>query len=212
MTREAPPAPTRERIRQVAADLYVLRGHDGFSFGDVAAAIGTTRANIHHHYGNKHRLMAELLDGFAGDAEARIMQHWARPGVPFAQRFHLQREDLRRFYHHFNRQPGDRNVWSPLSRLRLDMPVLGEAAMVALERVNRSYETCLKQALAEAVAVGSFSPEIAAEDVVGLLRGTFLSCGPMTQDSGSFAEVERVLGALERMLNAAWGRGPAQDR
>src|SRR5438876_9880325 len=36
--------PTRERIRAIAEDLYVLRGHDGFSFGDIAAEIGTTRA------------------------------------------------------------------------------------------------------------------------------------------------------------------------
>ena len=54
----SPLPPTRERIRHVAEELYVLNGHDGFSFGDVAAAVGTTRANIHHHFGNKQRLMA----------------------------------------------------------------------------------------------------------------------------------------------------------
>jgi AcrR family transcriptional regulator len=48
--------PTRERIKAIAEDLYVLRGHDGFSFGDIAEAVGTTRANIHHHFGNKRRL------------------------------------------------------------------------------------------------------------------------------------------------------------
>ncbi len=34
---------TRDRIKAVAAELYVLRGQEGFSFGDIAAAIGTTR-------------------------------------------------------------------------------------------------------------------------------------------------------------------------
>mgnify|MGYP000597276907 CR=1 FL=1 len=43
-----------------------------------------------------------------------------------------QVDDLRRFYQRFNPAPGDRNVWSPLSRLRLDMPVLGDAARDAL--------------------------------------------------------------------------------
>src|SRR5690606_34650428 len=53
---------TREKIKAVAAELYVLRGHDGFSFGDIAGAIGTTRANIHHHFGSKRQLMEELIE------------------------------------------------------------------------------------------------------------------------------------------------------
>src|SRR5579884_3699360 len=90
--------PTRERIRAVAEDLYVSRGYNGFSFGDMAEAIGTTRANIHHHFGNKQRLMEELAEGFAADAEARIAEHWTRPGLSFEARIAAQREDLRRFY------------------------------------------------------------------------------------------------------------------
>jgi len=63
---DSPAPPTRERIRAVAEDFYVLRGYEGFSFGDIAQAVGTTRANIHHHFGNKQRLMAELIERFAG--------------------------------------------------------------------------------------------------------------------------------------------------
>src|SRR5437879_6239753 len=136
---EASTPPTRDRIRHVAEELYVLRGHDGFSFGDIATAVGTTRANIHHHFGNKHRLMAELLDGFAADAEARIAHHWTRPGMSFAARMQAQCADLRAFYDRFNGEPQARNVWSPISRMRLDLPVLGALAIAALERVNRAY-------------------------------------------------------------------------
>ncbi|WP_352696356.1 TetR family transcriptional regulator [Mesorhizobium sp. M0152] len=38
-------------MKEIAAEFHVLRGHDRFSFGDIATAIGTTRANIHHHFG-----------------------------------------------------------------------------------------------------------------------------------------------------------------
>ena len=62
----------------MAGDLYVLRGHDGFSFADIAETIGTTRANIHHHFGSKSRLMDELIEQFATDAVTRIEHHWAR--------------------------------------------------------------------------------------------------------------------------------------
>jgi AcrR family transcriptional regulator len=191
---------TKQRIRQVAEDLYVLRGHDGFSFGDVAGLIGTTRANIHHHFGNKRRLMTELVEGFAAAAAARIESIWAAPGASFPQRMQTQVDDLRRFYTKFNRENGSRNVWSPISRIRLDLPALGALAEQALETVNRSYDACLGQAVAEAQERGELRTEIAVADVVCLLRVTFLSCGPITQDTGSFADVERLLGSLTRLL------------
>lgn len=200
MGESAKPLPTRSRIRQVAEELYVLRGHDGFSFGDIAAAIGVTRPNIHHHFSNKQRLMQELVEGFVTDAEARIAQHWTRPGLTLAQRLASQRDDLRRFYDRFNPQPGDRHVWSPLSRLRLDLPVLGDLAARALERISRTYERSLHQAVTEAVAAGELAPDLAVADVVRVLRVTLLSCGPMTQDRGGFDEVDQVLAALGRMI------------
>ena len=45
-----------------------------------------------------------------------------------------------------------------------------------------------------------------------MLRVTLLSCGPMTQDSGDFGEVERLFGAIERMLRAAWGQAHSDHR
>jgi AcrR family transcriptional regulator len=200
-----PMSATRERIRQIAEEFYVLRGHEGFSFGDIAAAIGTTRANIHHHFGNKRRLMAELADGFAAGAEARIARHWMTPGMRFAERMDAQCSDLRGFYNRFNPEPPARHVWSPISRLRLDLSVLGEPAITALERVNRAYDVSLRHAVAEAAKVGEFRRDIVVGDVADILRITFLSCGPITQDTGSFIEVERLLAALARTLLAAWG-------
>jgi AcrR family transcriptional regulator len=197
--------PTRARIRGVAEELYVLRGHAGFSFADIAEAIGTTRANIHHHFGNKRRLMAELIEGFTADAQDRIARTWTGDASSFEQRFAAQLEDLRTFHTRFNPSPGTRNVWSPLSRLRLDLPVLGEPASRALERVDHTYDVCLRQAVQDAIASDEMVPHTPVDDVARLLRVTLLSCGPMTQDSGRFLEVERLFGALGRTLRAGWG-------
>jgi AcrR family transcriptional regulator len=209
LTEDGPRAPTRERIRSVAANLYVVRGHGGFSFGDIAEAIGTTRANIHHHFGNKRQLMSELIERFVADAESRITHHWTGASTTFSGRFTAQLEDLRRFYDRFNPAPGDRNVWSPLARLRLDLAVLGELAAHALERMDRIYDSCLRHAVAEAVKSGEFVAATPVEDVARVLRVTLLSCAPMTQDSGSFREIERLFAAVERMIVAAWGRKAA---
>lgn len=201
---DGPATPTRERIRAVAADLYVTRGYAGFSFGDIAQAIGITRANIHHHFGSKARLMAELIEGFAADAAQRVDGHWAQGDVPFFDRFALQLADLRRFYIRFNPAEGDRNVWSPVSRLRLDLPVLGEDAAKALLQVSRAYDVSLCQAVRQGIARGELRPDAPVAELALVLRVTLMSCGPVTQDSGSFADVERLLAALQRTVAAAW--------
>ena len=195
----------RDRIMEVARTLYVLRGHDGFSFGDIAEAIGTTRANIHHHYGNKQRLMDRLIDGFVADAEDRIARHWTAGEATFSERLKRQVDDLRQFYERFNKAPGDRNVWSPLSRIRLDLPALGEPAVAALERLNRVYDAALHHAVSAAIKTGELSPRTPAADVVRLLRVALLSCGPMTLDAGDFHEVAELFGSIERMIASAWG-------
>lgn len=204
--------PTRERIKDVAGELYVLRGHDGFSFGDVADAIGTTRANIHHHFGNKRQLMSELVDGFVADAGLRIRRIWVGTPGSFADRLEANVADLRRFHDHFNPRPGDRNVWSPLSRIRLDLPVLDRLGTRALERIDRLYDDCIRRAVREAIAAGEFASDTSVDDVAQLVRFALLSAAPMTQDGGGFEEVERLFTALERTLLVAWGRRARQAR
>jgi AcrR family transcriptional regulator len=204
-------AAMRERIRAVAEEFYVLRGYAGFSFGDIASALGTTRANIHHHFGSKQRLVAELVEGFTADALRRIAACWEAGDRSLADRMQAQLDDLRRFYRRFNRSPGERNVWSPLAHLRLDLPALGELAADALERIDRAYDAQLRHAVTAAIRTGELEPETPVDDVARILRVTLLSCAPMTQDSGSFAEVERLFAGRERLLLAAWGRGPAND-
>jgi AcrR family transcriptional regulator len=212
VTRTRDPA-TRERIKDIAGELYVRRGHDGFSFGDVAAAIGTTRANIHHHFGDKRRLMAELIEGFVADAQDRIIRHWTAPGAGFADRLAAHVADMRRFHDRFN-APGERNVWSPLARIRLDLPALGDLAVHALERVDRVYDSCLRQAVAEAIRAGELAPETPVEEVARVLRLSLSACAPITLDRGGFREVERLFAGLARMILTAWGaRGaPAPKR
>jgi AcrR family transcriptional regulator len=206
---------TRDRIKQVAAEFYVLRGHDGFSFGDIAAEIGTTRANIHHHFGSKRQLMEALIADFAGNAEARITRFWTTPGVPFLDRLQMQLDDLRRFYEHFNAEKGDRNMWSPLSRLRHDLPVLGAAAEQALEHVNRVYDQILRQAVDEAIAAGELSSDTPKDKLVHLMRIMLMSCPPMTQDTGGFDPVAKTFDALAIAIRAAWqpaGQRPTEER
>jgi AcrR family transcriptional regulator len=200
----AEPTETRERIKQVAREHYVLVGIDAFNFGEIADAVGITRGNIHHHFGSKKKLVAELVREFIDDAEARIRHHWVRPGLTLAGRLDEQLEDLRRFYQRFHRRAGDRNVWSPLARIRLDLPMLDKSAAKSLERINRVYEEALHVALEAAIASGELRNDAPVDDIARLLRVTFLSCPPITQDTGSFDDIEQLIAALGRTVLGAW--------
>jgi AcrR family transcriptional regulator len=199
------PTATRERIKQVASEHYVLVGIDAFNFGEIADAVGITRGNIHHHYGSKRKLVAELVRDFTNDAEGRIRHHWARPRLTLSKRLAEQLADLRRFYLRFHTRAGDRNVWSPLARIRLDLPMLDKTAAKALERINRVYDESLHVALDEAIASGELRDDAPVDDIARLLRVTFLSCPPITQDSGSFDDIEQLFAALGRTVLGAWG-------
>lgn len=204
--RPATDLPMRQQILLVAEDLYVLRGYDGFSFAHIAEAVQTTRANIHHHFGDKQKLMAELIEKFASDAGHRIARHWTQSEGDFSQRMAAQLDDLRVFHHRFNRKRGDRNIWSPVSRLRLDLGVLGTLASDALHRVDLAYDHCLRQAVADAIRRGELVAHTPVDDVSRMLRVMLLSCAPMTQDSGDFQEIERLFAAMQRTIFAAWAR------
>ena len=53
---------TNSEILSVAERLLRTRGYNGFSFGDIADSIGTTRANIHYYYRTKEDLGCALIE------------------------------------------------------------------------------------------------------------------------------------------------------
>jgi TetR/AcrR family transcriptional regulator, transcriptional repressor for nem operon len=68
MVRDGPPD-TATRILDVAERLVQIRGYNGFSYADVAAELGITKAALHYHFASKaelgRALMARYADRFA---------------------------------------------------------------------------------------------------------------------------------------------------
>jgi TetR/AcrR family transcriptional regulator, transcriptional repressor for nem operon len=72
---EAPAPPrTASRILDIAEGLTQTRGYNGFSYADIAAELGITKASLHHHFASKAELglalIARYADGFAGALRA----------------------------------------------------------------------------------------------------------------------------------------------
>jgi TetR/AcrR family transcriptional regulator, transcriptional repressor for nem operon len=58
-------AGTTVRMLDVAERLLQVRGYNGFSYGDVAAELGITRAALHYHFRGKAELGLALVERYA---------------------------------------------------------------------------------------------------------------------------------------------------
>ncbi len=63
---------TSEKILDTAQSLIVAGGYNGFSYADIAAAVGIGKASIHHHFPTKAELVSALVDRYRRQVEAGL--------------------------------------------------------------------------------------------------------------------------------------------
>lgn len=62
----------REQIVAAAQELFARSPYDAVSIGDIAAAAGTTRTNIHYYFTTKRDLFLEIVERFSRIPEEHI--------------------------------------------------------------------------------------------------------------------------------------------
>lgn len=60
---------TKTNLLDSAEQAARTRGFDGFSYADLAADVGITKASIHHHFSNKATLAVALMQRYYSDLE-----------------------------------------------------------------------------------------------------------------------------------------------
>src|SRR5687767_13048426 len=76
------PAPARPRIASttatqmldVAERLAQTRGFNGFSYADIAAALGITKASLHYHFATKADLGRALIERYSNSFAEALAQ------------------------------------------------------------------------------------------------------------------------------------------
>lgn len=58
------PGGTRQRIIDVAMDLFIEQGYEGTSLRQIAEQVGVTKAALYYHFASKAELAAALLEPF----------------------------------------------------------------------------------------------------------------------------------------------------
>jgi AcrR family transcriptional regulator len=161
--------PMRERIKQVARDLFIRHGLGEVSYGDIAAKVGTTRANLHYHFGNKAEMIETIFGETFKSVEEKYNAIWLAPGLSLDERIRLTQEDSRKRFYEFNKDRRGKVPWSLSARARGDDSLLTPELLAGMANMSRQFEAGVTHAVQEAIAAGELRPDTPGRAIVLLI-------------------------------------------
>ncbi len=69
----------RDEVKRVTIELLLQHGYQGLRFRDIADRLGTSRANIHYHFGNKLNLCEEVIVDYVERTLKSWEANWCGP-------------------------------------------------------------------------------------------------------------------------------------
>lgn len=195
----------RERIKVVATDLLIRRGYRGTSFGVVAEALSTSRANIHYHFGNKNALIEEVIANYVNYTLVQFNAVWTSNTSSLSEKidstiaFNLTR------YERFNSPTNNDCPWSLISRMRGDSDSLSPKSIATLRRFASELNTAVRIGVAGAVSRGELTSLTPIDDVVVQIFAIINGAGPITQNGQGFQKLDELYRAFLNTTLAAYG-------
>ena len=197
----------RDRIKALATDLLIRYGYRGVSFGDLAEPLGITRANIHHHFGNKLALVEEVLDDYVRVTSMRFREIWTAPSASFFQKIEETVAYNRERYLKFNSGGDGGQPWSLIGRMRQDSDALSERGRALLKTFGIELYGYVVSAVETAKERGELVASAPVDDIALQIVAIINSAGPITQDAGDFERLEELYLAFGRIIRHAYGHG-----
>ena len=195
---------TRAKIRDEARKLFVSYGIEAVTYGDIATRVGTTRANVHYHYGNKAALVKAVFDDTFERVDAVLREIWTTPGLTLDQRLERALEDARTRFHEFNDDVGGRRPWSLSGRARLENQQVDKAVIDGIVTMSRQFEAYVSQAIEEAREAGELRADAPVREIMLLITPLWYYGSPITQFSG-MTKLEEHYAATRNAIANAYG-------
>lgn len=83
MTQPAPaPKPQRDKILDVAEDLFAERGYAGIGLAEVADGVGLSKSSLFHHFPSKAQLYTGVMARILTHLESELVRALAEGGTP----------------------------------------------------------------------------------------------------------------------------------
>jgi TetR/AcrR family transcriptional repressor of nem operon len=78
-------SPKAAEIAGCARSLIATRGYNGFSYADIAEAVGISKASVHHHFPTKAALACRVVADYRAEAAAGLAALTDQVGDPAAR-------------------------------------------------------------------------------------------------------------------------------
>jgi TetR/AcrR family transcriptional repressor of nem operon len=176
---------TAEDILASARSLIVSGGYNGFSYADIADAVGIRKPSIHHHFPSKAQLVTALVAGYRKEAEAGIANlERALPG-PLDQ--------LRAYIGYWKSCIGDASApFCICALLANELPVLPQEVALEVRAYFHFLSAWLTAVFERGAAQGVIdlteTPRVEAESFMATVHGAMLSARAYG-DTGMFGVI-----------------------
>jgi TetR/AcrR family transcriptional regulator, transcriptional repressor for nem operon len=191
---------TRQAIKDTALALLVRHGYRGTSFGDIAQELGTTRANIHYHFGGKQALVEEVLGDYVQATLSALKTIWSAPELSLGGKIDTMVGHSRTRFQRFNATGEEGQPWSLISRLRQDADLLSPRGRQMLGHFGIEMSALFAEALALAQSRGELADNVKPEDAALLIAAVADNAAPITLTEGGFDKLAQIYKSLQRMI------------
>lgn len=193
----------RNKIKSFAIRMFTLRGYRGVSFGDLTEELGTTRANIHYHFGSKSGLAEEALDAAAEGVIRKYETIWADKNLSINEKLHRSYAFNARRYARYN-SDGESKIWSLIARFRIDRDVLTPSMIAKLNMVTRANEESVNAGVEIAITKGELKADTPKEEVSCLISGVIHFAPLISQAPHNLERLKKTYESLSHLIHEAY--------
>jgi TetR/AcrR family transcriptional repressor of nem operon len=182
-------SPTAAQIAASARSLLATRGYNGFSYADIAEAVGISKPSIHHHFPSKAELVRRVVVDYREEAKAGLAGLNAQVADPVAR--------LQGWTHYLQTCLRDGTLaFCICAMLATEMPTIPDAVAAAVRGHFDDLSGWLAALLAEGARAGRFTLHAAAPTealaLMAAIHGAMISARAYG-DPGLFATISDSL-------------------
>jgi AcrR family transcriptional regulator len=195
---------SRNRVFEVAAEVFHRKGYDNTSMSDIASAAGLTKAGLYHHISSKESLLYTVLDYGLDLTQAYVLEPLEQISDPLERLKTMI--DL-----HLRLVLQERNL--EVTGLLHECKTLSSSDRAKINRRKKEYVRIATNLIAEVTKkhnVKDLNPKLAAYALLGMLNWTYQWYKP----SGSNTR-EEIVETFQRIflqgiLGSAWAEPHAK--
>lgn len=195
----------KEEIKRQAIRLFTISGYGGVSFGDITEQLGTTRANIHYHFGSKSGLAEEVLDAAADNVLRHYREIWTDPSKTLKQKLGLSYAFNEKRYREYNGS-GEGRIWSLIARFRIERNVVTQKMVSRLNEVTKANEEFVRTAVLQAIANKELTSDAPVDEICCLISGVIHFAPLISQAPHDIRRLEETYLSLSHLIEKAYAK------